>query len=241
MSSSGVRSSDEDRRVEQRPGEHLVIFHRLRDVVDVDAGPHRPDRRLRRAGTNSTSHNPRERAHLVGEIDQAAAEAANGRQLHLARPDRLAERCGRAARGRAPSPPRHPQPQADGADAWPMRDVGGVRKAFPLGIDDEVDGALPPPVHLFDRCRPARAKPSAEKRRASSPALSSSTANSMNSMPSGSARSGVALRAGECAAAARGAARRPAAISERRPSMATWRAEPARNWSLNISSERWPS
>ena len=47
----------EDRGVEEKPGEHLVVFHRLRDVIDGDAAPRRTGYpAASRSGRNSISH-----------------------------------------------------------------------------------------------------------------------------------------------------------------------------------------
>ena len=64
-------------------------------------------------------------------------------------------------------------------------------------------------------------------------------ANSMNSTPRHFALGGIAAT-GITAAFAVRANSSSKLISERRPSTATLRAEPARNWSLKISSEMKP-
>ena len=83
----------------------------------------------------------------IDEVDQAAAEAAHRRDLQLAGADGLAEGLVEQLLRAVERGGGILHPQADGAHGGAVRDVVGVREAFLLGVDDDVDGALPPARH----------------------------------------------------------------------------------------------
>ena len=77
------------RGVEQQPRQHLLVMHRLRDVVDARQPGVGVAGRLRPA-SNSVSHTA-ELAAWIDEIEEAAADPADRRDFQFARADRLAE------------------------------------------------------------------------------------------------------------------------------------------------------
>ena len=95
-------------------------------------------------------------------------------------------------------------------------------------------------VTAFDLCTPAWAKPSVASARSKRAAAVSSMANSTKSIPRQCARGGrfgmpaIGVPVRRCNSSSMN-------MSERWPSTATERAEPARKLSLNISSESSPS
>ena len=148
-----------------------------------------------------------------------------------ARPARRAWRNGCVeqllARGRAS--PRHRRPSADRADRGAVGDVVGVREALLLAVDDDVDVALPPARHRLGavRARPARSRgPAAASRTPMRDGLVDGELDELD------AAAGRARRQrGKPGDAARPWPARSSSsrkISERWPSTATLRAEPAR-------------
>ena len=132
-------------------------------------------------------------------------------------------------------------PQSQGADGGSVRDVEGMREAFLVSIHDDVDVALPPAGHSLRAMDAGLLKSEpAQGFFEAAGAPRSSTANSTNSMPEQAALGGRAGRSGR-AAPVRRRSSSSMTISERCPSMATLRAEPARKRSLNISRESRPS
>src|SRR5690606_16947462 len=96
---------------------------------------------------------PRQLAAAVYEIDDAAAHTPDRGDRELPRPVLLlegfrAQRAG-ARHGRL----RVLDPDAERIGVGAVNQVGGVRKALPLGIDDDVDAALgpslPPQNHVL--------------------------------------------------------------------------------------------
>ena len=85
-----------------------------------------------------------EPALAIDEVQQAAADAADGRDLELARTNALAERLLEKVRRAADRRLRVLDPQRDRADRGAVRDVEGVGEALLLAVDDDVDVALLP-------------------------------------------------------------------------------------------------
>jgi len=131
----------EDAGVEQQPGQHLVIGHRLRDVIDGEQGV-----RACIAGDRFEISVP-VLTGLIEEIQKAAADAVDRGDLQLARPDRLIEgaclQCLGALHGKA----RIVDVKRDGADTGTVRHVMRMREAVGLAIDHELDLALRPALH----------------------------------------------------------------------------------------------
>src|SRR5215213_11145098 len=133
----------EKRGVEQKPGQHLLVVHRLRDVVEAD------EARLPGAwcgcdGIEVDVPDAGRSACPIDEVDEAAAEAAHRRNLELARPDPLAERLVDQLHGALDRRRGVGDPQRDRADRRAMGDVEGMGEAFLLAVDDDVDVALAP-------------------------------------------------------------------------------------------------
>src|SRR5215208_3142106 len=78
------------RVVEQEPGQHLLVMHGLRDMIDRDQSRSGEIGHLR--GFEIDIPEPVESGLVVHEIQKAAAEAANRRDVQLAGPNRLLER-----------------------------------------------------------------------------------------------------------------------------------------------------
>ena len=133
------------RGVEQHPGQHLLVVHRLRDVVD--GGQACRVRPVLTGFIELDVPDPPQLAAGIQEIDQAAADAAHGRDVELAGADRLAERIVEQQLGAFERGGGVVDFQSERANRRAMRDIEGMREAFLLGVDDEVDAALMPARH----------------------------------------------------------------------------------------------
>ena len=138
----------EDRGVEERPGQHLVVGHRLGEVVDgEEAGV--GDRDVVVGGNELGLPDPCERRALVEEVHDRAADAADRRDGELARADAALEGLGAEGGGALDGGGGVPDAEADVADADAVGQVGGVGEALALGVDDEVDAALAVEGHVL--------------------------------------------------------------------------------------------
>ena len=237
----GVFAHVEQRGVEQEPGQHLLVVHRLRDVVDARAG------RRRRAGVASTGveldvPEPAELALAVDEVD-AGCRRARAPPGCRARPAPTACRKGwsRSARARSTVAARvvdaaAPSAQTDGPcvmlKEW-------AKPSFSV-LTTRLMSPCRQRVTAFDLCRPALAKPrprsTLSKRR-----RRGLVHRELDELDAGAARARRQVgQRRRPARRSRGAARRAGRCSERCPSIATLRAEPARKRSLKISSESEP-
>ena len=232
----------EQRGVEQQPGQHLLVVHRLRDVVDAGRA-RRPRGRRRPVGSNSMSQTPAEVALAIDEVDQAAAEPAHRRDLQLAGADAPAGTAGRASARRGRASRRHPRPCRPSAQTevpWVM--LKECAKPSFSRVDDEVDAALPPARH---RLRLVHARLARSRGRASSRSKRGCGGLVDGELDELGAEARDARRQrrqpGRRHAGCRARSWSSRKISERWPSIATLRAEPARNWSLKISSDSSPS
>ena len=84
---------------------------------------------------------------VVDEINEAAAKPAHRRNVELARPDGLMERTVEQPLRAVERCFRVIDAQRDGAHGRAVRDVEGMREAFLLGVDHEIDVALLPARH----------------------------------------------------------------------------------------------
>ena len=179
----------EQRGVEQEPGQHLLVLHRLGDVVD--GGESGVAARLASVVELDVPH-AAERTGRIEEIDQAAAHAAHRRDVELARADGLAERRieqqGGALEGGRCIVDGEPQR----ADGRAVHDVEGMGEAFLLAIDDQVDVALAPACDGLRAMPAGAAKPSPAKSSSRRAASSSSAENSMKPTPLACERGGSA-------------------------------------------------
>src|SRR5262249_12819904 len=133
----------EERGVEQKPGEHLLVLHRLRDMVEGDEPRLRaavgPWRRVKVDLPMAA-----EVSLVVDEIEEAAAEPAHGRNVDLAGPHHLPERQVEELGGAAERHGSVIDLQRHGADGGAMGDVEGVCEPFLVAVDHEIDITLPP-------------------------------------------------------------------------------------------------
>src|SRR6185437_1751750 len=151
------------RKIEQgyiveQPGGRLLVWHRLRDVIDrFEAG-------IGAAAIAGEEFAVPDLVFLARrhEVNEAAAESLNGRDHQLARPDGLREardlqsfRATERARNVVHADP-------DGAYGSAMHGVVGSREAFRLAVDHEIDPVLAPAGDVL-RSVPAHL-PEAERR-----------------------------------------------------------------------------
>ena len=145
--------------VELGPFAHAAAVHVVREVVDI--GQDVP-RRVEAGAGQGLEIDVEEAdiadlaflgaalaAPLVHQVDQAVADALDGRDIQLARP---------GAAGVAPGAERQCtfvgrahvlHTERDGADARPVQPCEALREAVGLGIDDEIDAALAVQQHVF--------------------------------------------------------------------------------------------
>ena len=136
----------EQRGVEQQPGQHLLVVHGLRDVIDGDRGRPRwshppPCRRIRcprparaRCSNPGSRRGCRRRPRTAGMSSSPGPTGwRNGSSSSSVG---AFERCRRVV-----------DLQPEGAHRRAVGDVEGMREAFLLGVDDEVDVALMPARH----------------------------------------------------------------------------------------------
>src|SRR5260221_1663248 len=132
----------EEGGVEEKPGEHLFILHRLREMVEPEESC------IRIAGAlDPVEIDVPKLAELglrIYEIKQAPAQPAHGRDVELARPYRLPERLVEELHRAIESGRGIVDAQRHRADRRPVRDVERVRKPLLLAVDDDVDVALAP-------------------------------------------------------------------------------------------------
>ena len=136
-----------DGRVEQRPAQHLIIAHRLGDVIHA-AQSGVPIGSL--AGfAKLDGPDVAQPARLVDEVKNAAADAPDRRDLHLAVANRLFE--GRSAQRDGPFACRHRvlNPEPDIADRRPVHGVSRTGEPRGFLIQHDPDIALPPERDLF--------------------------------------------------------------------------------------------
>ncbi len=129
--------------VEEKPRQHLLVVHGLRNMVDR----HQPGacgRGILAGGLELDLPHARQVALGIDEVEQAAAHAADRWNLQLAGADGLPE--GMIEKLARPVERRGGivDLEADGANRRAVRDVVGVREAFLLGVHHEVDAALRP-------------------------------------------------------------------------------------------------
>ena len=135
----------QQRRVKQQPGEHFLVVHGLRDMVD--------GRKSRCIGAvvpgllELDVPHPTKIALLIQEVEEASAHAAHRRDIELARADGLAEWL--VQQQRCPFEGRRSilDLEPESAHSRPVRDVEGVGKSLLLGVDHEIDSALMPAGH----------------------------------------------------------------------------------------------
>src|SRR5438552_4918234 len=133
----------EDPRVEQQPRQHLVIGHRLRDVINRGEAVGR-----RVAGQRFEIGLP-VLAVLFPKIEQAAADAADRGNFQFARPDRLIEGARLQGFGTRHGGADVVDVDRDGANAGAVGDEVRMGKAVRLAIDDELDIALRPALDVL--------------------------------------------------------------------------------------------
>ena len=163
------------------------------------------------------------------------------RNVQLARADALGERRSSSFTARSTVAAASSTRSADRADRGAVGDVEGMREPFLVAVHDDVDVALRQRVTALERCAPARAKP----RPRSVVSNAAADASSIGELDELDAAAGRPRRQrGQPGDRRRPWPRRSSSsmkISERCPSTATLRAEPARKRSLNISSDSSPS
>ena len=86
-------------------------------------------------GSNSISQTRARGAGGVGEVDERAAEAADRRDVELARADRLAEGGHPQAFGAAERRRGVADPEPDRDDRGPVHDLVRMRQALGVGVD----------------------------------------------------------------------------------------------------------
>ena len=190
----------EQRIVEQEPGQHFLVMHRLRNVVDRRSGPRRRcPRGCGLGAAKSMSHSRPSSLFGIDEIDRLPPSPRTAGISSSPGPTAWRNGVSRSFSARssvaaASSTLRH-MAQTEGA----VRDLVGVRKALLVAVEHEVDRALRPVRHRFGACaRRSCGSPAPRTAgRARSP-RGSSAANSRNSMPRHFARGGIcgAARAG---------------------------------------------
>ena len=165
---------------------------------------------------------------------------ADRRNIHLAGPDRLLEGLVQKRRGAVHGFRRVVDPQSQGADGGAMRDVEGMGEALLVRIHDDVDVTLPPAGHRLRAMVAGLLKPEPAQGllEPDGAALVHGELDELDAGADGFGRKNG--RSGR-AAPVRRRSSSSMTISERCPSMATLRAEPARKRSLKISRESRPS
>ena len=131
--------------VELRPFVHAPAMHVVGQMVDVgqtDAGT-----AIARTGAGVLDGDEVDivdgaLAIAVDEIDQAAADAPDRRDIQLHRPDMAVERLGAELERAGVCPGTVRDPERYGRDRRPVHPGEGLGEAAGLGVDDEVDVAL---------------------------------------------------------------------------------------------------
>ena len=117
-------------------------------MVDRDEAGPRPGR-LRRDGLEVDLPQPAERARAVDEIEEAAADAADRRDVELPGVDALAEGRRQQRRGAVEHRMGVVDPEAEGADRGAVGVERRAGEAVLLGIDHEVGALLRPERHAL--------------------------------------------------------------------------------------------
>ena len=138
---AGVGLEAQDGAVVEQPAQELGLRHDLGQMVD--GGEAEVGRgRVGRVGEEVDLLEGGGAELLVDEVEQAAADAAHGRQLELALADRAAEMLAQEGVGAVDRGRGVVDAQRDGGDGEAVQELERVGEALVLEVEDDADVAL---------------------------------------------------------------------------------------------------